>query len=90
MTGCFPGLDLISTDKHEPALFDVDRDGKPGISIRSGMFKVYGAFRFRLALLASMIEEGVFAGESLLEVDPQIYGVGGQRGAVGCVCVFVI
>ena len=64
----------LPVDDDDPALVDVDEDGKPGVSIRLGLFKIYAAFRFRLALSAEMTEEDGFLGETSLVVDQQLYG----------------
>jgi len=69
-----PSVDPIPVSKDDPTLVDADQDGKPGISVVSGSFKIYGAFRFRLALTAKMNEAGGFSGDSSLEVEHQLYG----------------
>ena len=69
-----PDLDPMPTHKNDPAVFDVDDDGKPGISVGISHFNIYAAFRFRFALSARMTEDDGFVGETSLDAEFQILG----------------
>jgi hypothetical protein len=69
-----PHSDSMPTHKNDPAAVDVDDDGKPGISVGISAFKIYAAFRFRIALSARLTEHDGFVGETSLEAEFQILG----------------
>jgi hypothetical protein len=69
-----PHSDPMPTHKNDPAVVDVDDDGKPGISVGIAAFKIYAAFRFRIGLSARLTEDDAFVGETSLEAEFQILG----------------
>jgi len=53
---------------------DVDRDGKPGVSLYVDSFRLYASLRFSLSVTVRYQEDGSLVGDADLTLEIQLYG----------------
>ncbi len=68
-----PLIDSLPEDDDDPRLFDLDEDGKPGISVYIGSFRAYTSFRLKFQM-QGRVEQGAITGDSVFDLDSQIVG----------------
>lgn len=68
-----PNADLPDDDD-DPAVVDLDEDGKPGLTIRVSGFKIYAGIRAKFGLQGVVAADGSIAGDAGLQIDMAVFG----------------
>lgn len=69
-----PVGDALPTTEGDARVRDQDRDGKPGVTIKLSVGRIFAALRVRLALDASVSSTSTIAGSADLHLDQAILG----------------
>jgi hypothetical protein len=69
-----PLTEALPTDKDDERVVDVDGDGKPGVSIKISLFKVYASVRMKLELSGDIRADETISGSANAQIEQQIYG----------------